>query len=134
MSDTTPDSTPITKDQLLQAARDNITILNAEDAQALIAQGATVLDVREPSEFDAGHLPDAVHIPRGLLEFMVGNHPSLQDTNKTLLVYCKNGGRSTLATDLLKRMGFTHAVMLAGGFDNWAGTVHKVEVDPNQYR
>jgi len=134
MSDTTPDSTPITKDQLLQAARDNITILNAEDAQALIAQGATVLDVREPSEFDAGHLPDAVHIPRGLLEFMVGNHPSLQDTSKTLLVYCKNGGRSTLATDLLKRMGFTHAVMLAGGFDNWAGTVHKVEVDPNQYR
>ena len=124
----------ISRDELLHDARANIDILDAEQAQALMDKGATILDVREPSEFDAGHLPNAVHIPRGLLEFMVGNHPALQDTSKTLVVYCKNGGRSTLATDLLKRMGFHQAVMLAGGFDNWAGTVHKVEIDPNQYQ
>lgn len=124
----------VTRDDLLHAARNNIVILDADAAQALIEQGATVLDIREPSEFDQGHLPDAVHIPRGLLEFMVGNHPALQDVNATLVVYCKNGGRSTLATDLLKRMGFEKAVMLAGGFDNWSGTVHRVEIDPNQYQ
>ncbi|NVK37737.1 MAG: rhodanese-like domain-containing protein [Gammaproteobacteria bacterium] len=123
----------ITKDELLNAARQNLSILNAEQTQALIEQGATVLDVREPSEFDMGHLPDAVHIPRGLLEFMVGNHPALQNPEHTLLVYCKNGGRSTLAADLLQRMGFNQVHMLAGGFDNWSGTVHKVEVPDNQY-
>jgi len=124
----------ITRDELLQQARGNIEILDADQAQSLIDQGATVLDVREPSEFDQGHLPNAVHIPRGLLEFMVGNHPALQDPTAKLVVYCKNGGRSTLATDLLKRMGFENAVMLAGGFDDWSGTVHKVEIAPNQYQ
>jgi len=124
----------VTRDELLHQARSNIEILDADQAQERINQGATVLDVREPSEFDAGHLPNAVHIPRGLLEFMVGNHPALQDTSATIVVYCKNGGRSTLATDLLKRMGFDQAVMLGGGFDNWSGTVHKVEIDPNQYQ
>lgn len=124
----------ITRDEMLHDARANIEIIDAEQAQALMDQGATVLDVREPGEFDAGHLPNAVHISRGLLEFMVGNHPALQDPSVSMLVYCKNGGRSTLATDLLKRMGFENTVMLAGGFDNWAGTVHKVEVNPNQYR
>ncbi len=123
----------ITKDDLLNAARQNLTIIDAEQAQGLIEQGATVLDVREPSEFDMGHLPDAVHIPRGLLEFMVGNHPALQNPDQTLVVYCKNGGRSTLAADLLQRMGFTQIRMLAGGFDNWSGTVHKIEVPDNQY-
>lgn len=123
----------ITKDELLNAARQNLNIINAEQAQTLIQQGATILDVREPSEFDMGHLPDAVHIPRGLLEFMVGNHPALQNPEETMLVYCKNGGRSTLAADLLQRMGFNHIHMLAGGFDDWSGTVHKVEVPDNQY-
>ena len=124
---------PITKDELLNTARQNLHIIDTQEAEALINQGATLLDVREPSEFDMGHLPNAVHIPRGLLEFMVGNHPHLQDFTKQLVVYCKNGGRSTLAADLLQRMGFDNIHMLQGGFDNWSGTVHKVEVPDNQY-
>lgn len=124
----------LTRDDLLAAARENINIIDADQAEALMAKGAMVLDVREPAEFDMGHLPEAVHIPRGLLEFMVGNHPKLQDTAQTMVVYCKNGGRSTLATDLLQKMGFNDIHMLAGGFDNWNGTVHTVEVSPNQYQ
>ncbi|GAA6135997.1 rhodanese-like domain-containing protein [Oceaniserpentilla sp. 4NH20-0058] len=122
-----------TKEELLNQARQNINIIDAQQTEQYMAHGATILDVREPSEFDMGHLPDAVHIPRGLLEFMVGNHPALQDSSKTLVVYCKNGGRSTLATDLLQRMGFSDIHMLAGGFDNWSGTIHKVEIPDNQY-
>lgn len=124
----------LTRDDLLNEARQNIDIIDADQTQALLEAGATLLDVREPSEFDLGHLPNAVHVPRGLLEFMVGNHPALQDMNKTMVVYCKNGGRSTLATDLLKRMGFSDIHMLAGGFDNWTGTIHKVEMADNQYK
>ena len=124
----------ITRDELLNAARQNIHIIDADEAQTHMAAGATVLDIREPAEFDMGHLPEAVHIPRGLLEFMVGNHPKLTDFSQTLVVYCKNGGRSTLATDLLQNMGFTNIHMLGGGFDNWTGTVHKVEIAANQYK
>ncbi|WP_396588580.1 rhodanese-like domain-containing protein [Bermanella sp. R86510] len=124
----------ITKDELLHNARQNINIVNAEEAQPIIDNGAILLDIREPSEFDAGHLPNAVHIPRGLLEFMVGNNPNLSDFSKPIVVYCKNGGRSTLAADLLQNMGFEHIHMLEGGFDNWAGTVHKVEIPDNQYQ
>jgi len=124
----------LTRDELLNQARQNIHIIDADETQALIDKGAMLLDVREPSEFDMGHLPEAVHIPRGLLEFMVDNHPKLQNRTQTMVVYCKNGGRSTLATDLLQRMGFSDIHMLAGGFDNWTGTVHKVEMADNQYK
>ena len=124
----------ITKDDLLNEARQRITIIDADKTVELMNAGATILDVREPSEFDMGHLPNAVHVPRGLLEFMVGNHPALQNPEQTMVVYCKNGGRSTLATDLLQRMGFNNISMLAGGFDNWTGTVHKVELPDNQYQ
>lgn len=123
----------ITKDELVNQARQCINIIDASTTETYIAKGATILDVREPSEFDMGHLPNAVHIPRGLIEFMVGNHPALQDTSKPMVVYCKNGGRSTLATDLLHRMGFGDIHMLEGGFDNWSGTIHKVEMPDNQY-
>jgi len=124
----------LTRDELLNQARQNIHIIDADETQTLIDKGAMLLDVREPSEFDMGHLPEAVHIPRGLLEFMVDNHPKLQNRTQTMVVYCKNGGRSTLATDLLQRMGFSDIHMLAGGFDNWTGTVHKVEMADNQYK
>ncbi len=124
----------VTRDELLSEARKNIQVINSEQALSLMDQGATILDVREPAEFNVGHLPEAVHIPRGLLEFMVGNHPALKDFESTLLVYCKNGGRSTLACDLLQRMGFTQVRMLNGGFDDWAGSVHKIEIADNQYK
>lgn len=99
-----------------------------------MASGALMLDVREPNEFDMGHLSSAVNIPRGLLEFMVGNNPALKDFEKSIVVYCKNGGRSTLAADTLQKMGFSQIKMLAGGFDDWTGTVHKVEIADNQYK
>lgn len=125
---------PVTQEDLLNEARKNVDILELDQAQALIDQGAVVLDVRESGEFERGHLPNAVHISRGLLEFMVGNHPALKDTASPVLVYCKSGGRSLLATDLLKRMGFENAVMLGGGIDLWTENNHQVEVDPNQYQ
>lgn len=124
----------LTKDDLLNQARQCIKIIDADETEQLMASGATILDVREPSEFDMGHLTSAVNIPRGLLEFMVGNNPALKNFDQSLVVYCKNGGRSTLAAATLQDMGFTQIRMLAGGFDNWTGTVHKVEIADNQYK
>jgi rhodanese-related sulfurtransferase len=123
----------LTKDQLLNDARQSLTIIDAAKTEQLITDGAIILDVREPAEFDMGHLPGAVNIPRGLLEFMVGNNPALKDFNQSMVVYCKNCGRSTLAIYPLQKMGFEQINMLAGGFDNWTGTIHKVEIADNQY-
>jgi rhodanese-related sulfurtransferase len=124
---------PLTKDDLLNEARQSLTIVDANKAEQSISSGAVILDIREPAEFDMGHLPNAVNIPRGLLEFMVGNNPALKDFNQNMLVYCKNGGRSTLASDTLQKMGFKQVTMLSGGFDSWTGTIHKVEIADNQY-
>jgi rhodanese-related sulfurtransferase len=123
----------MTRDDFLSQARAQITLVDAQRAENMIAQGALVLDVREPAEFQLGHLPNAVNVPRGVLEFKVGNHPELQDGQRSILIYCKNGGRSTLAAYTLKQMGFSAVEMLTGGFDGWSGDVHKVEVDPSIY-
>lgn len=125
----------LTKEDFLAQARDAVNPVDGDAAEALLAQdGVVVLDVREPAEFDMGHLPGGVNVPRGLLEFMVGNHPALSNTQATVLLYCKNGGRSTLAAHTLKQMGFDQVQMLVGGFDGWQGSVHKVEVGPNIYQ
>ena len=99
-------------------AKSHIREIGFEEAQALMAGGAKVLDVREPDEFAAGHLPGALSIPRGVLEFKVAS--VLQDREPVLVVYCKTGARSALATRVLNLMGYGQAVCLAGGFDPWA--------------
>ena len=117
----------ICKDDLLAQARQNLTIIDASRTTQLCEKGAILLDVRESTEFSQGHLPSAKHLPRGLIEFMVGNHPTLIDNNAHIVVYCKNGGRSTLAADLLQQMGFTQVYMLEGGFDQWCTDGHSIQ-------
>lgn len=121
------------REDLLAEAKTEITLVDADRAETMIAEAALVLDVREPAEYQSGHLPQAVNVPRGVLEFKVGNHPDLNDSNRGILIYCKNGGRSTLAAYTLKQMGFSQVEMLIGGFDGWTGTVHKIEIDPSIY-
>lgn len=121
------------REDFLAEAKAQITLVDSERAEAMISDAALVLDVREPAEYQLGHLPQAVNVPRGVLEFKVGNHPELNDSERSILIYCKNGGRSTLAAYTLKQMGFNQVEMLIGGFDGWTGTVHKIEVDPSIY-
>lgn len=100
-------------------AKAQIKEISADQAVGFVQQGITVLDVREGEEYLAGHLPGAIHIPRGVLEFKVHLVPQTADKGKTILVYCKTGGRSALSALALQRMGYTQIVSLAGGFDQW---------------
>ena len=111
---------PITAQELVAAAKQQITEIDVTAAAARLST-ALVLDVREPAEFAAGHLPGAVNIPRGVLEFQIGGHPMFQGQQAAeLVVYCQSGGRSALATQVLKQMGFDGAVSMAGGFKAWS--------------
>lgn len=84
-------------------------------------QSSLILDVREPAEFAAGHLPGAINIPRGVLEFKIDATPEFQGKQpETIVVYCQTGGRSALATHALNQLGYTQAVSMAGGFKAWA--------------
>lgn len=74
-----------------------------------------VLDVREPGEFTQGAIGQATHIPLGELNSRTGE----LDRNRLLVVYCKGGYRSSIATSLLQRAGFQQIANLTGGFDGW---------------
>jgi len=120
----------MTAPEMVAEAKGHIAETDTESAQARLMGSATVIDVREPAEHAEGHLPGAVNIPRGVLEFKVGNHPALSDPAATLLLYCKSGGRGALAARALQRMGFTGVVNLAGGYDGWSESGMPTEKDP----
>lgn len=104
---------------LVAAAKQNVREVNVAEAQALLGK-ALVLDVREPGEYAGGCIPGAVNIPRGVVEFQIGNHPAFQGKqNAEILVYCLSGGRSALAAESLQKLGYTGLVSLAGGFKAW---------------
>ena len=102
---------------LLTAAKAEITEVDTAAAADRIAQGALVLDVREPDEYDQGALSGAVHIPRGHLEAQVEG--KLLDKHADVVVYCAGGVRSAFAAKTLQELGYSNVVSMAGGFGKW---------------
>jgi sulfur-carrier protein adenylyltransferase/sulfurtransferase len=104
---------------LLSAAKAGITEVDTAAAQARIDAGGNVvvLDVREPEEYDAGALPNAVHIPRGHLEAQIEGR--VLDKSATVVVYCAGGVRSAFAAKTLGELGYTDVLSVAGGFGKW---------------
>lgn len=100
-------------------ARTKITEVSAEQVKADLDAGRKfiLLDVRSKEEFDAGHLPHARHVARGLLEFTIGR--AVPDKNADLILYCRTGARSALATLVLNEMGYVKARNMAGAFKAW---------------
>ena len=105
---------------LVANAKQNITEITVADAKQVLSDHL-ILDVREPTEFAAGQMPGAVNIPRGVLEFQIGNHPDFTSQHMAkIIVCCQSGGRSALATESLHKLGYTNAVSLAGGYKAWS--------------
>ena len=92
---------PYTAQDLVAQARAVIEEIDSERLRALHADNVPVIDVREPEEFAAGRVPGAVNIPRGVLEFQVDGHPSLNfktdphlsHRREQVIMYCRTGGR-----------------------------------------
>jgi rhodanese-related sulfurtransferase len=109
---------------LIAEAKSRVTELSPQDAVAQRTPNVVFLDVREPSEWNMGHVPGAVHIPRGQLEVKV---EGIIDRSKHIVVYCAAGGRSALATDTLRQMGYDHVTSLRDGFRGWADAGGAIE-------
>jgi len=91
--------------------------ISPPEAQARHAAGATLIDVREQVEWDAGHIPGAVFIPLGTLE--QGIAAAVPDKNTEIIMQCRSGARSGRGTDLLQQLGYTNVVNMAGGILQW---------------
>jgi rhodanese-related sulfurtransferase len=115
----------LTAMDLVALAKQTIREIDPETAKNSLEK-KLVLDVREPAEFAAGHIPDAVNIPRGVLEFKISNHPSFQNQQAEIIVYCQTGGRSALATEALLKLGYANAVSMAGGFNLWQASGYQI--------
>ncbi len=104
--------------ELVAEAKARVIEIDAANAIMRKTKGDTVfLDVREPNEWNLGHVPGAVHIPRGQLE---GKVEGVVGREKNIVVYCAGGSRSALAADTLRQMGYEHVSSLKGGFRGWA--------------
>lgn len=113
-----------------KAAIHEVTLPEAEEA---IRQSDVLIDVREADEFAAGHLPGALLVPRGLLEFKLSSTPALSGRDLKVVLYCKTSGRAALAAQTMQSMGYLHVTSIAGGFDAWA-VAGKAVVKPEQPR
>jgi len=115
---------------LLEASLKDVDFVLPEKLdEMMVLRTATlaVIDVREPEEFEAGHIPGAINIPRGTLEFS----NLLSNRRQTVVLYCDNQQRSALSVKNLKLMKFGDVKVLEGGFENWQLSFpEKVEEGP----
>ena len=111
----------------LAKAKAAITKVSAADVKAAIdkKEKAVFLDVRDPNEFGAGHLPGAINVSRGTLEFNIWD--KISDRNAKIYVYCKTTGRSAFATKTLNDLGYKNAVLMDAQFEDWIKAGYPVE-------
>ena len=98
--------------------------ITAEEAKNIMDSGEeyVLLDVREQDEYDAGHIPGAILIPYTQIEEKA--EEILQDKEKQILVYCRSGRRSKIASESLAKLGYTN-VKEFGGINDWKYDVKK---------
>lgn len=100
--------------------------VSARTAADLIASGALLLDVREDEEWNAGHAPDAVHVPLGTI--IVGQRPDAVPDGADVVVVCRSGKRSSQAADRLAAAGVA-VRNLDGGMQAWQDAGLPVRTD-----
>jgi rhodanese-related sulfurtransferase len=125
-ADTPAPMNPKVKD-MIASAREAIKMVTPEAVKAAIdsKEKAIFLDVRDGGEFSAGHLPGAMNISRGTLEFNVFG--KISDQNAKVYVYCKTKARSALATKTLNDLGYKNAVLMDASYEDWVKAGYPVE-------
>jgi sulfur-carrier protein adenylyltransferase/sulfurtransferase len=89
-------------------------------------QDIVLVDVREKHEWDDGHVPGAIHVPRGFLELQI--EEAVPDKSKKVVLYCAGGVRSLIAGNTLQQMGYQDVISMSGGFGQWKGNGYEFEM------
>jgi molybdopterin/thiamine biosynthesis adenylyltransferase/rhodanese-related sulfurtransferase len=104
---------------LLREARAQIKEVTPQEVDALPAGDATIVDVREASEWEQGHLPGARHVSKSYIEQQI--EAAAPDRDAPVILYCAGGVRSLFAAQTLTEMGYTNVASMSGGFQGWKG-------------
>src|SRR5438128_3900385 len=98
--------------------KERIKEATPQQVDAILKAGDIQLgDVREKNEWDEGHLPGAVHVPKSYLEQWAEDR--LPNKDKPTILYCAGGVRSVMAADALRTLGYTNVISMTGGFNRW---------------
>jgi rhodanese-related sulfurtransferase len=104
--------------KLVEDAQSRVREVNVDEAQRKLESGkATLIDVREESEWKAAHARGAQHMGKGVIERDIEQR--IPDKGTEIILYCGGGFRSALAADNIQKMGYTNVLSLAGGWRAW---------------
>jgi rhodanese-related sulfurtransferase len=105
--------------KLVDESRKNVKELKVDDVKAKLDRGETfhLVDVREESEWAAGHLPGAEYLGKGIIERDI--EAKIPNIGEEIVLYCGGGFRSALAAENLQKMGYTNVYSMDGGFRGW---------------
>jgi len=115
--------------QKIQMAQKHINTIGMEEYRKVVESpgDALIVDVREPQEYAAGHVPGAINIPRGVLEFQIWKHvgfPAQAAMEKPLYLQCQSGNRASLAAQSLAELGFTRTTAVVMSLEEWQKAGH----------
>ena len=114
---------------LVQEAKKHIKETNVADVKAMMDNQKEfyLVDVREDREWENGHLPNAIHLGKGVIERDIER--TIPDKESHIVLYCGGGFRSALATEAIQKMGYVHAISMDGGFKDWVESGYSVVND-----
>src|SRR5437588_9771588 len=112
--------------EVLRQIKSRIDEVDPGVVREQVSNGAVVVDVREPEEWAAGHIPGAKHVPKSYLESRIDG--AAPDRSQHLILYCASGNRSAWATrTLVEDLGYEHVESMTGGFTLWKDRGYEVE-------
>jgi molybdopterin/thiamine biosynthesis adenylyltransferase/rhodanese-related sulfurtransferase len=113
--------------EVLRQIRSQIEEVDPSQAREQLSNGAVLVDVREPEEWAAGHIPGAKHVPKSYLESRIEG--AVPDRSQHVILYCASGNRSAWATrTLVEDLGYEHVESMTGGFTLWKDRGYDVEL------
>ena len=112
--------------EVLRQIKSRIEEVDPAAVREQVGNGAVIVDVREPEEWSAGHIPGAVHVPKSYLESRIEG--AVPDHEKHVVLYCASGNRSVWAArTLIDDLGYEHVESMTGGFTLWKDRGYEVE-------
>jgi sulfur-carrier protein adenylyltransferase/sulfurtransferase len=113
--------------EVIRQIKQQVAEVDPAEVSEHLGNGVVLVDVRESEEWDRGHIPGAVHVPRGYLESRID--AAVGDRDARVVLYCASGQRSVLAAHTLSSLlGFTNVASMTGGITLWKDRGYKVDV------